>query len=108
MTGLWFGAGIGAGTAVGLVVLAFAGLPAIERQAAVIRLMRAFRATRQTPLRARARLKRQRAAIATVLDRVHEWLSTHDPGADPPAPPPPLATPAPRARTDSDPRTGGE
>ncbi len=108
VTGLWFGAGIGAGTAVGLVFLAFAGLPAIERQAAVIRLMRAFRATRQTPLRARARLKRQRAAIATVLDRVHDWLSTHDPGADPPAPPPPPAAPAQRASTDSGPRTGGE
>ncbi len=97
LSGLWFGSGIGAGTAVGLVLLAFAGLPAIERQAAVVRLVRAFLATRQTPLRARARLKRQRAAIATVLDRVHDWLNANEPGADPPASPPPPAGPASRA-----------
>ena len=85
-SGLWFGSGIGAATAVGLVGLAFTGVSAIERQAAVIRLVRAFLATRQTPLRARARLKRQRAAIAAVLERVHEWLSTREPGAEPAAP----------------------
>ena len=85
-SGLWFGGGIGAATAAGLVALAFTGLSAIERQAAVVRLVRAFLATRQTPLRARARLKRQRAAIAAVLERVHEWLSTREPGPGPATP----------------------
>ena len=105
-SGLWFGSGIGAATGVGLVFLAFAGLPAIERQSAVLRLVRAFLATRQTPLRARARLKRQQAAIARVLDRVHDWLHARGPGADPPGPPPSPAAPAARAGTN--PRTGGE
>lgn len=86
--GRWFGSAIGVTAAAGLVCLAFAGLAAIERQAAVIRLVRAFLATRQTPLRARAKLKRQRAAIATVIERAHEWLSTREPGAGPPRPPP--------------------
>ena len=103
-SGLWFGGGIGAATAIGLVGLAFTGLSAIERQAAVIRLVRAFLATRQTPLRARAKLKRQRAAIAAVLDSVHEWLSTNQPGTGPPAPPP--DDQGPRAGTASDPRAG--
>ena len=98
-SGLWLGSGIGAATAVGLVGLAFTGLAAIERQAAVIRLVRAFLATRQTPLRARARLKRQQAAIATVLDRVHEWLDTREAGARPSTSPPFPADPAPRAGT---------
>ena len=101
-SGLWFGGGLGAATAVGLVGLAFTGLSAIERQAAVVRLVRAFLATRQTPLRARARLKRQRAAIATVLERVHEWLSTNQPGREPPAP----DDRGPRAGTAAD-RSGG-
>ena len=105
-SGLWFGGGIGAATAVGLVVLAFAGLNAIERQAAVIRLVRAFLATRQTPLRARARLKRQRAAIAAVLDRVHEWLSTYEPSAEPPVPAPSPEGPGSRAGTAAGPATG--
>jgi len=96
-SGLWFGSGIGAATALGLVALAFTGLSAIERQAAVVRLVRAFLATRQTPLRARARLKRQRAAIATVLERVQEWLSAQEPGAGPATTPPAPDGPEPRA-----------
>lgn len=84
--GLWFGSAAGAAAAGGLVVLAFAGLTAIERQTAVLRLVRAFLATRQTPLRARARLRRQQAEIAAVLDRVHEWLNTRDADADRPTP----------------------
>lgn len=99
-SGLWFGTGIGVATAVGLVGLAFTGLKAVERQAAVVRLVRAFLATRQTPLRARARLKRQRAAIAAVLERVHEWLSAREPGAGPVAPPPAPDGPRPRAEAD--------
>lgn len=107
-SGLWFGPGAGAAAGAGLVFLAFAGLTAIERQAAVIRLVRAFLATRQTPLRARARLKRQQAAIATVLDRVHEWLNAREADAPPPPAPPPAAGPAPRAGTRASPRAGRE
>ena len=92
--------------------------------------MRAFLATRQTPLRARARLKRQRAAIAAVLERVHEWLTAREPGAEPPAtdgprpsadtdagheveakppgPPPAPDDPGPQAETAADPPPGGE
>ena len=99
-SGLSFGGGIGAATAVGLVALAFTGLSAIERQAAVVRLVRAFLATRQTPLRARARLKRQRAAIATVLERVQEWLRAREPGAGAAATPPVPNGPEPRAEAD--------
>ena len=104
--GLWFGSGIGTATGVGLVFLAFAGLTAIERQTAVLRLVRAFLATRQTPLRARARLKRQQAAIAAVLDRVHDWLHGRGPGGDGPGAPPSPAAPAARAGTN--PRADGE
>ena len=107
-SGLWFGGGIGAATAVGLVGLAFTGLSAIERQAAVVRLVRAFLATRQTPLRARARLKRQRAAIATVLERVHGWLSAQGPGAGSAATPPAPDGPEPRAEADQGQEPGTE
>lgn len=93
--GLWFGSAAGGATAAGLVFLAFAGLTAIERQSAVLRLVRAFFATRQTPLRARVRLRRQQAAIAAVLDRVHEWLSIREAGGHPPPPSPAAAEPAP-------------
>lgn len=58
----------------GVVALAFGGVAAYERQRAVLRTVRAFLALRQTPLAARARLRRQRAALADVLDQVHEWL----------------------------------
>ncbi len=119
--GLWLGPGVGVATAAGLVALAFTGLSAFERQAAVVRLVRAFLATRQTPLRARAKLKRQRAAIAAVLESVHEWLSTREAGAEPAAPPaapdgrgsapdPPTAAPdgpRPRAEAAPGPRGGG-
>ena len=80
--GLWLGAGIGALVAIVLPVLAVGGLAAFEREASVLKLVRAFLASRQTPLRARASLKRQRAAIATVLDRVREWLETQEPSED--------------------------
>ena len=65
-TGLLAGAGV--------VALAFGGVAAIERERAVLRTVRAFVALRQTPPAARARLRRQRAALADVLDQVHEWL----------------------------------
>ena len=57
-----------------LSILAVVGLFALEREAAAIRTVRAFLAIRQTPLKARAHLKRQRAEIATVLGRAREWL----------------------------------
>ena len=57
-----------------LSILAVAGLLALEREAAVIGTVRAFLAIRHTPLKARAHLKRQRAEIATVLERAREWL----------------------------------
>ncbi len=79
VTGLWLGAGIGFGVAVVLPVVAFVGLAAFEREASVLKLVRAFLANRQTPLRARASLKQQRAAIATLLDRVRDWLETERP-----------------------------
>lgn len=76
LTGLWLGAGLGVAVAVVLPILAFVGLAAFEREASVLKLIRAFLASRKTPLRARASLKRQRAAIATVLERVRDWLET--------------------------------
>ena len=84
VAGLWLGAGIGIVVGVVLPVVAFAGLAAFEREASVLKLVRAFLASRQTPLRARASLKRQRAAIATLLDRVRDWLEAHEPADDQP------------------------
>jgi uncharacterized membrane protein YhiD involved in acid resistance len=86
--GLWVGIGRGIAAAIELPVLAFVGLVAFEREASVLKMIRAFLASRQTPLRARASLKRQRAAIATVLDRVRDRLETTDP-ADTSRPPGP-------------------
>ena len=57
-----------------LTLLAFAGLVAVEREASVLRTVNAFLALRQTLLRARARLKRQRAELATLLEQVAEWV----------------------------------
>ena len=83
--GMTSGPATGVALAGGLCVLAFVGLTAFEREAAVIKLVRAFLATRQTPLRARASLRRQRAALATVLDRVKEWLDEQEPATGPSA-----------------------
>lgn len=74
--GLRYGLGAGLATGLGLPVLALAGLAAFEREAAAFKLVRAFLASRQTPLRARASLKRQRASIATVLDQTQAWLES--------------------------------
>lgn len=62
----------------GLTGLALAGMGAVERELAVLRTVRAFRALRQTPLAARAALHRQRAAIADVLDRARDWMDGPD------------------------------
>ena len=80
--GVALGLGPGFATGIGLPALALIGLVAFEREAAALQLVRALLASRQTPLRARASLKRQRAAIASVLDRVQDWLESH-PGQQP-------------------------
>ena len=72
--GLWLSAQAAAVALIALIVLAFAGLAAVEREAAVLRTVRAFLALRETPLKARAQLNRQRAALAAVLEQVQEWL----------------------------------
>ncbi len=90
--GAWIGAlggvaaariGVAAGgaTTAGLLALAFAGVHAVEREAAVMRTVRAFFALRRTPPAARAALRRQRAALAAVLDQTHEWLESGASGA---------------------------
>ena len=76
LIGMWFGPGAAIGAAVLLPVLAFTSLVAVERETAALKLVRAFLASRQTPLRARASLRRQRAALAAVLDHVKDWLET--------------------------------
>ena len=48
--GMWAGLGAGLVTGLGLPLLAFAGLAAFEREAAAIKLVRAFLTSRQTPL----------------------------------------------------------
>ena len=74
LVALWGGNRAAAISAGGLTLLAFGGLLAFEREAAVFRTAAAFVALRQTPLKARARLNRQRAALATVLEQVGEWV----------------------------------
>ena len=71
---IWGNASTALAVSAGLLILAFTGVIAVEREAAVIRTVRAFLALRQTPLRARATLQRQRAALASVLDQVREWI----------------------------------
>ena len=82
LAGWRFGAIAGVATILGLPLLAFVGLAAFEREASALRLVGAFLASRQTPLRARASLRRQRAAIATLLDRVRDWLESSAADAD--------------------------
>ena len=72
----WLGSRAAVSAGVGLTLLAFAGLAAFERERSVLLTIRAFLALQLTPLKARARLKRQRAALATVLEQVQAWLET--------------------------------
>jgi len=74
MAGILWGPQWGVGVGLILPFMAFAELAAFEREASAWRLVRAFLASRQTPLRARASLRQQRAAIADVLDQVRDWL----------------------------------
>ena len=74
VVGVWLGPRAAAAAAVAMVALAFVGRTAFEREAAVVRTIAAFLALRQTPLRARASLRRRRVALAVVLERVQQWL----------------------------------
>ena len=82
--GVWLSGPAAIVAVVAFTVLAFAGLAAVERETAVLRTVRAFLALRQTPRKARAQLKRQRAALAAVLEQVQEWLEgeRHDAGRE--------------------------
>jgi 1-acyl-sn-glycerol-3-phosphate acyltransferase len=57
-----------------LVVLAVGALFAIERETAVAETVRAYLAVKRAPTPVRRRLEHQRAEIADVLERAHEWL----------------------------------
>ena len=59
-----------------LVVMAFGGLFAIERESAVIDAVRAWFLLRRTRDDTRQRLRRQRSELADVLDEVNEWLNS--------------------------------
>ena len=74
VAGVLAGATAGVLAFVGLVALAFAGMRAVERETRVLRAVRTFLALRQTPLRARAGLRRERAALAEVLEEVRVWV----------------------------------
>ena len=76
--GTQLGAKAALAVAAGLVALAYAGLMASGREANVLRTITTFFALRQTPIRARARLTRERTALAIVLEQVGEWLEQRD------------------------------
>ena len=69
----------GAGTALvllgGLLVLAVAGLFAIERESAVLDAVRAWFLLRRTNADTRERLRRRRSELADVVDEVNAWLA---------------------------------
>jgi 1-acyl-sn-glycerol-3-phosphate acyltransferase len=69
----------GAGTALALLgallVLAVAGLFAIERESAVLDAVRAWFLLRRTNVDTRERLRRRRSELADVLDEVSVWLA---------------------------------
>ena len=72
--GVSLGPVAGSLTALGMVALALFGMRAIERESQVIRAVRAFFALRQTPSEAQAWLRRERAALAELLDELHQWM----------------------------------
>lgn len=74
VAGVRAGAPAGALALVGLTALAFGGMRAVEREAGILRAVRTFLALRQTPLRTRAGLRRERAALAEVLEEVRAWV----------------------------------
>ena len=74
VAGLRSGVPVGVGVFCLLPAVAVASLFAVEREAAMVRIVSAFLALRQTPLVARARLARQRNNIARVLENVQRWI----------------------------------
>ena len=74
VAGLRSGVPVGVGVFCLLHAVAVASLFAVEREAAIVRIGRAFLALRQTPLVARARLARQWNNIARVLEKVQRWI----------------------------------
>ena len=63
------------GVTVLLPVLAAAGLFAIERESAAWETARSWLAVRGARQTTRTALKRRRAELATVLDRVYDWMA---------------------------------
>ena len=64
----------------GLLVVAVAGLFAIERESAVIDATRAWFLLRRTNRDTRERLRRRRSELADVLDDVNAWLASEKAG----------------------------
>jgi glycerol-3-phosphate O-acyltransferase / dihydroxyacetone phosphate acyltransferase len=75
IVGLLFGTTIGVVSAIGLPILAIAGLFAVEREGSVLATARAWLTMRRAAQYSRSRLRRQRGELAAVLDDVYEWLS---------------------------------
>jgi hypothetical protein len=72
----WFsGPGIALLLLTGLVVVAIAGLFAIERETAVADAVRAWLLLRRTGGGTRERLRRRRSELADVLDDVGRWVA---------------------------------
>jgi len=70
---LW-GAAAGWTMLAGLPVIGLAALYAIERESAVVEIVREWVATRGTRPETRARLRRQGAELAEMLDEADRWL----------------------------------
>jgi hypothetical protein len=62
-------------SAIGLPLLAVAGLFAIERESAVLDAVRAWFLLRRTKAGTREHLRRRRSELADVLDEVNAWLA---------------------------------
>jgi hypothetical protein len=70
----WAGGAAALLSAVCLPILGLAALFAIEREAAVIEIVRGYLASRWTRDATEVRLIRHRAAIADLLDETYRWL----------------------------------
>lgn len=76
LVGRLFGSTAGVTTFLVLPLLAIAGLLAIEREGAAWRTVRSWLALRATRATTRESLKRRRAELADVLERVNDWMRT--------------------------------
>ena len=70
----------GASTLAGLPLFAIGGLFAAEREAAALKTVRSWLALRGTHRTTRAALRRRRAELADVIDRVNVWITTEASG----------------------------